>query len=145
MYHQLLIPNISTKNKQRLIVLLFGLMIEYTGLLLILFNQRRLALTIFCTEDKYPAMVYFELLFGIAYLVSNFTVLFAAKYKLINKILQYKSQHIIYSATTLCAFFFMLILLTPPIFTLRFSLFILLIMVFFSYMLMSSYYPFSAY
>ena len=131
MYHQLLIPNISTKNKQRLIVLLFGLMIEYTGLLLILFNQRRLALTIFCTEDKYPAMVYFELLFGIAYLMSNFTVLFAAKYKLINKLLQHKSQHVIYSATTLCAFFFMLILLTPPIFILRFSLFILLLIGFF--------------
>lgn len=131
MYHQLLIPNIPAKNKPRLIVLLFGLMIEYTCLLLILFNQRRLALTIFCTEDKYPAMVYFELLFGSAYLMSNFTVLFAAKYKLINKLLQHKPRHIIYSSTTLCAFFFMLILLTPPIFILRFSLFILLLIGFF--------------
>ena len=96
--------NISVGKVRRLHVLALGLIIEYTCLLLILFNQRRLALTVFCTDDKYPAIVYFELIFGGVYLLSNLAVLFAIKSKLVVK-LSAKPQHVIYSATTLCAFF----------------------------------------
>lgn len=124
-----LIPNIPVGKARRLYVLALGLVMEYTCLLLILFNQRRLALTIFCTDQKYPAIVYFELIFGGVYLLSNLTVLFAIKSKLAIK-LSAKPQHIIYSATTLCAFFFMFLLLTPKLFFLRFSLFILFMLIF---------------
>lgn len=124
-----LIPNIPVGKARRLYVLALGLVMEYTCLLLILFNQRRLALTVFCTDEKYPAIVYFELIFGGVYLLSNLIVLFAVKSKLISKLV-HKPQHIIYSATTLCAFFFMMLLLTPQIFILRFSLFILFMLVF---------------
>ena len=124
-----LTPNIPVGKAPRLYVLALGLVMEYTCLLLILFDQRRLALTIFCTDEKYPAIVYFELIFGSVYLLSNLIVLFAVKSKLISKLV-HKPQHIIYSATTLCAFFFMLLLLTPQIFILRFSLFILFMLLF---------------
>ena len=124
-----LIPNIPVGKARRLYVLALGLVMEYTCLLLILFNQRRLALTIFCTDEKYPAIVYFELIFGGVYLLSNLTVLFAMKSKLAIK-LSAKPQHRIYSATTLCAFFFMFLLLTPKLFFLRFSLFILFMLIF---------------
>ena len=105
-----LTPNIPVGKARRLYVLALGLVMEYTCLLLILFDQRRLALTIFCTDEKYPAIVYFELIFGSVYLLSNLIVLFAVKSKLISKLV-HKPQHIIYSATTLCAFFFMLLFL----------------------------------
>jgi hypothetical protein len=124
-----LIPNIPVGKARRLYVLALGLVMEYTCLLLILFNQRRLALTIFCTDEKYPAIVYFELIFGGVYLLSNLTVLFAMKSKLAIK-LSAKPLHRIYSATTLCAFFFMFLLLTPKLFFLRFSLFILFMLIF---------------
>ncbi|RTL12581.1 MAG: hypothetical protein EKK54_02865 [Neisseriaceae bacterium] len=121
--------NISVGKVRRLHVLALGLIIEYTCLLLILFNQRRLALTVFCTDDKYPAIVYFELIFGGIYLLSNLAVLFAIKSKLVVK-LSAKPQHVIYSATTLCAFSFMFLLLTPKLFFLRFSLLLLFMVIF---------------
>jgi hypothetical protein len=124
-----LIPNIPVGKARRLYVLALGLVMEYTCLLLILFNQRGLASIIFCTNQRYPAVVYFELIFGGIYLLSNLIVLFAMKSKLAIK-LSAKPQHIIYSATTLCAFFFIMLLLTPQVFILRFSLFVLFMFIF---------------
>ena len=124
-----LIPNIPVGKARRLYVLALGLVMEYTCLLLILFNQRGLASIIFCTNERYPAVVYFELIFGGIYLLSNLIVLFAMKSKLAIK-LSAKPQHIIYSATTLCAFFFIMLLLTPQVFILRFSLFVLFMFIF---------------
>lgn len=124
-----LIPNIPVGKARRLYVLALGLVMEYTCLLLILFNQRGLASIIFCTNQRYPAVVYFELIFGGIYLLSNLIVLFAMKSKLAIK-LSAKPQHIIYSATTLCAFFFIMLLLTPQVFILRFSLFVLFMLIF---------------
>lgn len=124
-----LIPNIPVGKARRLYVLALGLVMEYTCLLLILFNQRGLASIIFCTNERYPVVVYFELIFGGIYLLSNLIVLFAMKFKLAIK-LSAKPQHIIYSATTLCAFFFIMLLLTPQVFILRFSLFVLFMFIF---------------
>lgn len=49
--------------------------IEYCTFFIILFNHHRLSGMIFCTTDKYPTTIYFELICGIIYLFSNFLFL----------------------------------------------------------------------
>ena len=119
------------ESKQNLYLIIIVLALEYTTFLMTLFNQRRLAVNIFYMNIKYQAIIYFELILALTYLLANLLVLFLIRRESLSKILHEK-EHIIFSSVSIYVLFFILIPLLPATATIRICCYILT-SVFFTY------------